>query len=99
MFAPVHTLCHLCLLGLQRVAMARGATALLVAAGVACAAALDITVPFGKAGAECFYERVEMNNKLTGSYEVISGGFLDVDVDVRAAGVRRAAQAHGETPH
>ena len=59
--------------------------ALVVVAGVAAATALDITVPTGKTGMECFYERVEMNNKLTGSFEVIAGGFLDVDVDVRPA--------------
>ena len=31
---------------------------------------------------QCFYHHVDAGNKLTGSYEVISGGLLDVDVSV-----------------
>ena len=58
--------------------------AFVAAAALATAAsAIDITVPSGKIDSECFIERIEANNKLTGSFEVISGGFLDIDMDVR----------------
>ena len=59
--------------------------AFVAAAAVATAvSALDIVVPSGKINSECFIERIEANNKLTGSFEVISGGFLDIDMDVRS---------------
>jgi hypothetical protein len=32
---------------------------------------------------QCFFEQVEQGNKLTGSFEVISGGLLDIDATVR----------------
>jgi len=50
--------------------------------------ALDIVVPSGKTSSECFIERIDANNKLTGSFEVISGGFLDIDMDVSEADSR-----------
>lgn len=33
---------------------------------------------------QCFYEYVDAGNKLTGSYEVLSGGLLDIDATVRS---------------
>jgi hypothetical protein len=39
------------------------------------------TVP--AVGEECFVEVVEANNKLVGSFEVISGGLLDIEATVR----------------
>ncbi len=64
-------------------ALRAAATALAVLAGTV--SAIDITVPSGKTNNECFLEYVDANNKLTGSFEVISGGFLDIDMDVRAS--------------
>jgi hypothetical protein len=39
--------------------------------------------PFPPRPPQCFFEKVEANNKLMGSFEVISGGLLDIDVAVR----------------
>jgi p24 family protein beta-1 len=35
---------------------------------------------------ECFYEEVETSNKLTGSFEVIAGGGLDIDCTITGPG-------------
>lgn len=43
--------------------------------------ALQMTVP--ATGEECIYQQVEENNKLKGSFEVLAGGFLDIDATVR----------------
>jgi emp24/gp25L/p24 family/GOLD len=47
----------------------------------ACVLAAVVSVP--AAGKECFVEVVESNNKLVGSFEVLSGGLLDIDATVR----------------
>jgi len=44
------------------------------------ARAVQITVP--PSGDECFQQDVEQANKLSGSFEVLSGGLLDVDCTV-----------------
>lgn len=65
--------------------MARAATALLAAAAlcaVSSVAALEMKVD--AAVKECLYEDVSRGNKLTGSFEVLSGGMHDVDVTVSA---------------
>lgn len=54
--------------------------ALVAAWAAAPAAALLVTV--GAHDDECFFENVEQSNKLMGSFEVISGGLMDVDVAV-----------------
>jgi p24 family protein beta-1 len=60
--------------------MARGALTLALAALAALAArAAGILVNVPAHDDECFFEGVEAGNKLTGSYEVVSGGLLDVD--------------------
>lgn len=43
--------------------------------------AIQISVP--SYGDECFYEKAEQNNKMAGSFEVVSGGMFDVDCDVK----------------
>ena len=37
---------------------------------------------------ECFYERAQQGSKMGLTFEVIEGGFLDIDVKVRATIVR-----------
>jgi hypothetical protein len=44
------------------------------------ARAVQITVP--PSGDECFMQDVEQANKLSGSFEVLAGGLLDVDCTV-----------------
>ena len=51
--------------------------ALLVLASARAALAVQVTVP--ASGDECFVQDVEQANKLAGSFEVLSGGLLDVD--------------------
>ena len=34
-------------------------------------------------GSECFYDRVSSGMKLSLTFEVVEGGFLDIDVSVR----------------
>lgn len=51
---------------------------------------------------QCFYEYVDAGNKLTGSYEVLSGGLLDIDATVRTHAYEpvpfRPAQASVSSP-
>jgi len=56
------------------------AVAMLAAAAVQQAAALQMTIP--PTGKECLLEEVSAGNKLTGSFEVMHGGMLDVDATV-----------------
>lgn len=63
--------------------MARAATALLAAAAlfaVSRVAALEMKVD--AAVKECLFEEVSRGNKLTGSFEVLSGGMHDIDATV-----------------
>lgn len=46
-------------------------------------AALSTTISATKE--ECYYEDVTANEELQGSFEVMSGGFFDIDVTVRAS--------------
>lgn len=57
---------------------------MLRAAVLACAAAAasGIVMTVGSHDEECVMEQVEKDNKLTGSFEVLSGGLLDVDAIV-----------------
>ena len=55
---------------------------LAVLAGVS-ARVLAAVAAVPAAGEECFVEVVEANNKLVGSFEVISGGLLDIEATVR----------------
>lgn len=52
----------------------------LVSSGPVVTSAAVASVP--ATGEECFVEVVEANNKLVGSFEVISGGLLDVEATV-----------------
>ena len=64
--------------------MARtSAAALYLALAFLSGRALAMQFVLGTAADECFYEQVEASNKITGSFEVIGGGLLDVDVTVR----------------
>lgn len=56
---------------------------LLIALGLARCSALIFDV--AAHAEECFFEDMLANNKLQGSFEVISGGFLDIDVQVRCS--------------
>lgn len=49
---------------------------------VGAAHAVQLTVP--ATVEECVYQNVEESNKLTGSYEVLAGGRMEVDALVRA---------------
>ena len=49
-------------------------------------AAVAIVTTVSSHDEECVYERVEKDNKLVGSFQVLSGGLLDVDAAVFGPG-------------
>lgn len=66
------------------------AVAVVVAVAVACsmvastAEAFTMTLPAHTE--ECFFEDLVENGRLQGSFEVVAGGFLDIDCAVRGGG-------------
>ena len=52
-----------------------------VFAALGSVSALQMNVP--ASDPECIYEYVDANNKLKGSFEVLAGGLLDIDAEVR----------------
>ena len=61
---------------------AKAAAFLIIALHLTLAASIQIDLP--ATGEECFYEQVDEANKIVGSFEVVAGGYLDVDVTVRS---------------
>jgi hypothetical protein len=64
------------------------AAALLAAIAVAGVGAVEFVLPGYET--ECFFQEVSSGNKLTGSFEVLTGGMHDVDATVSPS-FRRAA--------
>jgi len=66
--------------------MAIRVVAALVVVACAIAQAQAYTMVLSAHTEECFYEDMEENGKLQGSFEVVAGGFLDIDCTVYGPG-------------